>query len=106
MTPAAGSAEPSAYAARVLAVVAQIPSGKVMSYGDIAEFLGQGIGRNVGTVLRAWGDEVPWHRVVMSDGKPKPHDREGQLTRLRAEGTALVADRSRVDMRAARWDGR
>ena len=105
MSPAAPRT-PSAYAERVLAVVSRIPRGKVMSYGDVAEFLGEGIGRNVGTVLRAWGDDVPWQRVVMSDGQPKPHDTDGHLALLREEGTPMLAAGGRVDMKAARWDGR
>lgn len=97
--------EPSSYAARVLAVVAQIPPGAVMSYGDVAEFMGEGSARGVGRVLFRWGSDVPWQRVVMSNGAPKPHGRDEHLARLRDEGVPLVADGSRVDMRAARWDG-
>lgn len=98
--------EPSAYAERVLAVVAQIPRGKVMSYGDIAEFMAEGSARGVGRVLFGWGADVPWQRVVMANGEPKPHGRDEHLARLRDEGTPLTADYSRVEMRAARWDGR
>lgn len=104
MSPRAAD-EPSAYADEVLGVIARIPRGKVMSYGDIAEYMGSGSARAVGSVLFRWGADVPWQRVVMSSGHPKPHDRDGHLDRLRAEGTPLVADGSRVDMRRARWDG-
>jgi alkylated DNA nucleotide flippase Atl1 len=97
--------EPSAYAERVLAVVAQIPRGKVMSYGDVAEFMGEGSARAVGRVLFGWGSDVPWQRVVMSNGAPKPHGRDEHLARLRDEGVPLVAGAARVDMPAARWDG-
>ena len=105
MTPAR-SANPSAYAERVLAVVAKIPAGMVMSYGDIAEYTGEGSARSVGTVLFRFGHVVPWQRVVMANGSPKPHGREEHLARLRDEATPLSADGSRVDMRRARWDGR
>jgi methylated-DNA-protein-cysteine methyltransferase-like protein len=97
--------EPSAYAARVLAVVAQIPQGAVMSYGDVAEFMGEGSARGVGRVLFRWGSDVPWQRVVMSNGAPKPHGRDEHLARLRDEGVPFVADGTRVDMRTARGDG-
>lgn len=103
MTPTPG--EPTAYAERVLAVIAQIPPGTVMSYGDVAEFMGEGSARAVGRVLFAWGGDVPWQRVVMSTGEPKPHGRDEHLARLREERTPLSADGSRVDMRRARWDG-
>ncbi|MEP7055401.1 MAG: MGMT family protein [Actinomycetota bacterium] len=97
---------PSAYAERVLAVVVQIPTGRVMSYGDIAEFMGEGSARGVGRVLFRWGSDVPWQRVVMAGGAPKPHGSDEHLARLRYEGTPLSSDGSRVDMVQARWDGR
>jgi alkylated DNA nucleotide flippase Atl1 len=98
--------EPSAYAERVLSVVAQIPAGTVMSYGDVAEFMGEGSPRAVGRVMFRWGADVPWHRVVMADGRPKPHGSDEQLALLRDDGTPMTAAGTRVDMRQARWDGR
>jgi alkylated DNA nucleotide flippase Atl1 len=98
--------EPSAYAGRVLSVVAQIPPGTVMSYGDVAEFMGEGSARGVGRVMFRWGADVPWHRVVMADGRPKPHGSDEQLALLRSDDTPMTANGSRVDMRLARWDGR
>ena len=98
--------DPTAYAERVLAVIAQIPRGKVMSYGDVAEFMGEGSARGGGRVLFRWGEDVPWQRVVMASGDPKPHGREEHLERLGAEGAPFVASGGRVDMPRARWDGR
>jgi alkylated DNA nucleotide flippase Atl1 len=95
---------PTPYAAGVLAVVDRIPRGKVMSYGDVAEFVGKGSGRTVGAVLSRHGHEVPWHRVVQSTGGPNPASPVEALRLLRAENTPMRGDR--VDMRAARWDGR
>ena len=89
---------------RVLAVVDRIPRGKVMSYGDIAEFVGAGSGRTVGAVLSRHGHEVPWQRVVLSTGDPAPSAPDEALRLLRAEGVPMRGDR--VDMRAARWDGK
>jgi alkylated DNA nucleotide flippase Atl1 len=83
------------YAERVLDVVERIPPGKVMSYGDVAEYLGEGGPRQVGRVMSTWGGGVPWWRVVHADGTGA-HWRE--------EGTPLRGER--VDMRLARWDGR
>lgn len=93
------------YAERVLEVVESIPSGKVMSYGDIAEFLGEGGPRQVGHVMSTWGGGVPWWRVVHADGTAAaPDHRQRCLTHWRDEGTPLRGDRA--DMRHARWDGR
>jgi len=95
---------PTPYAAEVLAVVDRIPRGKVMSYGDVAEFVGRGTGRTVGAVMSRYGHEVPWHRVVQASGGPNPASPEEALRRLRRDRTPMRGDR--VDMRLARWDGR
>ncbi|GAC1330882.1 MAG: hypothetical protein NVSMB13_19040 [Mycobacteriales bacterium] len=96
----------SPYAERVLAVVEAIPAGRVMSYGDVCEYLGESSARAVGMVLYAHGSEVAWHRVVMASGAPAPQHAAEQLARLCAEGVPLTARGNRVDMTAARWDGR
>lgn len=88
---------------QVLQVVERIPPGKVMSYGDIAEYLGSRAPRAIGQVMARHGGGVPWHRVVRSDGTPASSVRERQLALLRAEGVPMRGDR--VDMRQARWDG-
>lgn len=92
------------YAEAVLAVVARIPAGKVMSYGDIAEYVGSGSGRTVGRVMSRYGHDVPWQRVVRSSGDPAPSQPDEARRLLRADGTPMRGDR--VDMRRARWDGR
>jgi alkylated DNA nucleotide flippase Atl1 len=95
-------AEVSAFAQRVLDLVDAIPPGKVLAYGDISDYLGEGGPRQVGSVMATWGGAVPWHRVVHADGRPAPsHDGE-VLRLLRADATPMRGDR--VDMRTARWD--
>ena len=80
-------------------IVLQIPRGRVMSYGDIAELLGTGP-RQIGRVMTMLAG-VPWHRVVRADGTPAScHDGEADRL-LRAEETAMSG--SRVDMAKARW---
>src|SRR5437763_1750320 len=61
---------PTPYARSVLDVVDRIPRGRVMTYGDVAEYLGTGSGRTVGTVMSRHGSEVPWWRVVRASGEP------------------------------------
>ena len=95
------------YANRVLDVAESIPPGRVMSYGDIAEYLGEGGPRQVGRVMALWGGAVPWWRVVHSDGSfLVGHERES-LCHYRREGTPLRTGTdgrpSRLDMRQARW---
>lgn len=88
----------------MLGVVERIPRGRVMSYGDVAEYLGRGGPRAVGTALARYGGGVPWHRVVTSDGRPNPSDPDDARARLERERVPFRGER--VDMRAARWDGR
>ncbi|GLW07556.1 hypothetical protein Misp01_26860 [Microtetraspora sp. NBRC 13810] len=95
--------DPTPFAERVLDLVERIPRGRVMSYGDIAEFLGEGGPRQVGRVMSLWGGGVPWWRVVHADGTPPPGHEEPCLRRWRTEKTPLRG--SRADMRTARWDG-
>jgi alkylated DNA nucleotide flippase Atl1 len=105
--PATAPTARPAYVDEVLAAVARIPPGRVMSYGDVAEYVGLRSPRLVGSVLRRFGGEVPWHRVVMADGSPKPFDIGGreQLELLADEDVPLHADGHRVRMTLARWDG-
>jgi alkylated DNA nucleotide flippase Atl1 len=92
------------FAEQVLAVVERIPPGKVMSYGDIAEYLGSNAPRAVGKVMAQESDDgVPWYRVLRADGTPAEHLAARQLALLAAEGVPIRG--SRVDMRRARWDG-
>ncbi|WP_300611850.1 MGMT family protein [Trebonia sp.] len=95
------------YSARVLDVVDAIPPGQVMSYGDIAEYLGAGGPRQVGRVLAAYGGGVAWWRVIHADGTPAPGHQTAALAHYLAEGTPLRSARPpvRVDMRRARWAG-
>jgi alkylated DNA nucleotide flippase Atl1 len=87
----------------VLDLVAQIPSGRVMTYGDVAVALGAGGPRAVGSALARWGSGVPWHRVLQASGHPaKGHEREA-LRRFRRERTKLLLDGERVDLATARW---
>jgi methylated-DNA-protein-cysteine methyltransferase-like protein len=96
-------APPTPYAALVLAAVDRIPCGRVMSYGDVAEYVGSGSARAVGAVMSRHGHEVAWQRVVLSTGVPAPSHPDEALRLLRAEGVPMRGDR--VDMSRARWSG-
>ncbi|OHV30606.1 cysteine methyltransferase [Parafrankia colletiae] len=91
----------------MLDTVARIPAGRVMTYGDVAEYVGAGTARTVGTVLARFGDEddVPWHRVIRASGEPNPSAPAEALRRLQADGTPLGRSGDRVDLARARWDG-
>ena len=95
---------PTAFAVAVLEVVARIPAGKVMTYGDVAEYLGQGSPRTVGAVMAKHGHEVAWQRVVQASGRPAEPLVGKALALLQAEGCPVRGER--VVLAEARWDGR
>ena len=94
-----GETGPTPYAVSVLDLVARIPRGRVMTYGDIAEYLGSGSARTVGMVMAKHGHEVPWHRVLRAGGEPFGDG----LPLLVAEGCPTRGER--VVLAECRWDG-
>ncbi|GAC1629233.1 MAG: hypothetical protein NVS9B10_20140 [Nevskia sp.] len=106
--PAAAGLDAEAARAAILAAVAQIPAGRVATYGQVAWIAGlPGRARLVGRVLGSGVDaaERPWHRVINARGEislPKfsPAHRE-QKRRLRAEGIAFVE--GRISLRRYGW---
>ena len=89
-------------AQRMLDVVAQIPTGRVATYGDIAARAGSRSPRLAGYVLAQLSDDdTPWHRVLRADGTPAPHLAAEQLRRLRVEQVESVD--GRVSLARYRW---
>ena len=69
---------------RIERVVAKIPRGRVMTYGDVARAAGMpGAARTVGYAMRALGHSVPWQRVL---GRRNP--RTAHITIRDARGKA------------------
>ena len=104
MTASAGASEDGYAVARqrILDAIRAVPSGSVAGYGHIARRAGlPGRARLVARVLRDHGDpDLPWHRIVRSDGRiafpeRSPGFRE-QSARLRAEGVVVVRGRVRM----------
>lgn len=87
----------------VIQVIRQIPKGKVMSYGQVAELAGNRRGaRQVVRVLHTMSrkEGLPWHRVVNAKGEIRlPHGQgfEEQVAYLEAEGVQ-VSCAGRVDL--------
>jgi alkylated DNA nucleotide flippase Atl1 len=93
---------------RVLEVVAEIPPGRVMTYGDVAAVLGSRAARMVGQVMAYYGSSVPWWRVVRASGHAAANHEHIALQHYRAEGTPLLGGDGRpyrVDLTRARFDG-
>lgn len=90
---------------RVESVVAAIPQGKVMSYGQIAALVGNPrAARIVGQIAHRGSPELPWHRVVFKSGNLSPAFSFGgeveQARRLIEDGTPMLSA-LRVDMKNA-----
>jgi len=95
------------YRERVFRVVRRIPRGRVMTYGQIAEILGEGYtARTVGFVMHSADDKTPWHRVINAQGGCStrglvlPHDKQQRL--LESEGVEFN-DRGRCNLQDYLW---
>jgi methylated-DNA-protein-cysteine methyltransferase-like protein len=95
------------YRARVFEIVRRIPAGRVMTYGQLAELLGEGYtARTVGFVMHTADDSDPWHRVINAQGACStgrvllPPDKQQRM--LEAEGV-VFNERGRCDLGRYRW---
>lgn len=89
----------------ILSVVAEIPPGRVASYGQVAQLIGrERNARLVGRVLSLSGyyGDYPCHRVVNSVGRLAPHFPE-QRALLEMEGVGFLTNGC-VDMRTYQWE--
>ncbi len=92
---------------RIYQLVRQIPAGKVATYGQIAALAGTGP-RQVGFAMAALPDpDVPWHRVINSQGKVstrKSGDGENvQRALLEAEGIVFSL-KGRINLKQVLWE--
>lgn len=75
------------------ALVAQIPTGRVMTYGDIATLCGHpNAARQVGGIAHYGPTELPWHRVVNRLGDCASGyygGKEGHRQMLEGEGVTV-----------------
>lgn len=81
------------FRARVESVVAQIPKGRVMTYGQLAAMCGNaGAARIVGGIAHFGNPKLPWQRVVNKSGglaAGYPGGRPAHAEALRAEGVTV-----------------
>ncbi|HVN55317.1 MAG TPA: MGMT family protein [Anaerolineaceae bacterium] len=110
--------DPQRFDPLVWEIARQIPAGKVFTYGQIAalippspgvpaEEFGAHRARWAGSAMSRCPDDVPWQRVVNSQGKisfsnPKMQNRQREL--LKAEGIEFDA-RERIDLAHYGWRG-
>jgi len=96
------------YCARIFELVARIPFGRVMTYGQIAEILGGEFSAKVVCLAlhAAGGEKIPWQRVITSQGSCGsgkiflPYNVQQKL--LEAEGV-LFDEKLRCDLKKYQW---
>lgn len=120
----------SDYAKAVRKLVRRIPRGRVMTYGLIAEIVGDQMGcggpRVVGNILAASGGrdpsfaelrahgkalvgpaqdnfDLPWWRVVNAQGDPPAHYRTLAMSAFEREQTPMKRSNDRIDLKMAIW---
>jgi methylated-DNA-protein-cysteine methyltransferase related protein len=90
---------------RIYAIVRQIPSGRVASYGQIAQIVGC-TAREVGYAMAAAKNvAIPWQRVINSQGKISLSEQSGgalQRQLLEEEGVQFD-ERGRVSFDIYGW---
>ena len=119
MTPGFSSPpDPRAFNELVWEIVRQIPTGRVSTYGQIAAMIPTPAGltlrdyeamspRWVGGAMAGCPADVPWQRVINSQGKISLRKGGGQeVQRELLEGEGVVFDeRGRVDLAVYGWQG-
>lgn len=90
------------------AVIAQIPYGKVTTYGRVATVSGYpGRARQVGFALAGMPDELdlPWHRVINAQGKvsPRVHTKFHEFQQVLLEQEGVVFKDTQIDLERFGW---
>ena len=105
----------SPYQQAILRILAEVPKGKVTTYGDLARELAKrdskyspNASRAVGTTMRnnVCGPYIPCHRVIKSDGSignfrgGEPGAVDEKIKMLRDEGVHVI--RGKINLRIFR----
>ena len=97
-------------------IVRQVPPGKVSTYGQVGSFIPRPEGispedfetyraRWVGNAMSASPRDVPWQRVINSQGKISLRRSAVTQRRLLVEEGVDFDDKDRVDLKRFGWEG-
>src|SRR3989344_852904 len=96
----------AAFKQRVYEIVATIPKGRVMTYGQVAALAGAAWASwEVGQIAHTGPSNLPWQRVVNKQGglaRGYPGGFEGHKKDLETEGVSVDQD-LRVDIERLLW---
>ncbi len=105
--------EQHAFNEQIWNLASQVPEGKVATYGQLAKMLSPPTGfssedykafspRWAGDAMAACPDDVPWHRIINSQGKISLRlDAERQRRLLEDEGLEFVNDK--INLKRHQW---
>ena len=92
---------------RVEAIVAQIPVGRVMTYGQLAALCGNArAARIVGGIAHFGDPDLPWQRVINKKGglaAGYPGGRQAHAEHLKVEGVEITDDYYVMDIHERLW---
>jgi methylated-DNA-protein-cysteine methyltransferase related protein len=85
--------------AKLRVIIAAVPRGKVITYGQVAAAAGHPRAARLTVWALHSGANLPWHRVVAAGGRIALAGVEGQEQRLRLqmEGVTFRGERVRMD---------
>lgn len=93
---------------RAISIMKQIPAGKVMSYGQVAQLAGSPRGaRQIVRILHSMSKkyDIPWHRVINAKGEIGFKDEEQLIEQKRrlAMEQIVVDENNRIDLGKYRY---
>jgi methylated-DNA-protein-cysteine methyltransferase related protein len=111
------TADPKAFLTMVWEIARQIPPGRVFTYGQIALLIPRPEGipeeiynvnraRWVGTAMSECPPDVPWQRVINSQGRISLKEPQKTSQRKLLENEGVVFDsRERINLARFSWEG-
>jgi len=116
MSPFSSPPDPIIFNHQVWEIVRQVPPGKVSTYGQIAKMIPPPEGvemksylslgpRWVGAAMAKCPDDVPWQRVINSQGRISLRPGGEDQRRLLEEETVLFNPGGKVDFERFGWNG-
>src|SRR4029453_8327780 len=98
---------PTAFARRVVQLLGRIPSGRIVTYGDLARAAGRpGAARAVGNIMReAPITGLPYHRVGAAGGRVGGYGAHPELKAALLTAEGLIVRRGRIrNFAQRRWE--